>query len=119
MIRTSLKYKLALKLLPKTNLERNQLYRELNKLGYFWNSNDKQWIKANDEDVCLSDEIKIRLWCDAENVEKYTKDLRDALRCKGLICTEYSAPYICRPPNHNQSRVYLKFKRIDKELKNE
>jgi hypothetical protein len=109
MTRITLKYELAKRILPKINLDRDDLYLELNKLGYFWDTKIKQWVKTDSEKINTLENVRIRVWSKSEDIGKHTNNIIEALKIKGFTLLSESQEYVCRPPDHNQSRKYLEF----------
>lgn len=85
------------------------LYQSLQEIGYFWNSDRKEWehhaIEEADDPTPF---VLVRVWADAEIVEDVADDVTKGLkRLYNLV--ERSQPYPCRPPKQLESRVYLRF----------
>lgn len=89
--------------------EREELYQQLNKNSYFWNSEKKRWEEINTKANPPTELIKIRIWADARITEAVASELIEVLAKKGLRVMNQSKPYLCRPPEHLESRVYLEF----------
>ncbi len=83
------------------------LYAELAKRQYFWTPSEGRWIVALPKDAePASQVLRIRVWADKKIVERLANEL--AFKVNWLLL-EKSAVYLCRPPKHNDARVYLTF----------
>lgn len=114
MPRMTLKYKAALPLAHRLEVaadgDQNDLYRELERLNWHWNSDTGQWEQWADQPADDPTEfISIRVWADAEIIPEAVEAVVHGLQSAGLRLVEQSPPYPCRPPKHLEARVYLKF----------
>jgi hypothetical protein len=110
--RISEKYRKALQIghpLKIMTKDREELYQQLNSNSYFWNSEKKKWEKISIEANPPTELIKIRIWADARITETVASELIEALAKKGLRKMNCSKPYLCRPPEHLESRMYIEF----------
>lgn len=88
---------------------RDQLYDLLQKHGFFWNSDLKDWEEFDPADADQPTPlINIRVWADGDIVEDVTGNLVRKVNPLWTL-VEQSKPYPCRPPKQLESRVYLKF----------
>jgi ribonuclease HII len=111
-MRITEKYRKAAKIAQSLNLtteDREELYQQLNNNSYFWNSEKKKWEKIKTVANPPTELIKIRIWADARITEAVASELIEALAKKGLRVMNCSKPYLCRPPEHLESRIYLEF----------
>jgi len=111
-MRITEKYRKALQIghpLKITTKEREELYQQLNRNSYFWNSDKRKWEKISTAANPPTELIKIRIWADARITESVASELIEGLAKKGLRVMNCSKPYLCRPPEHSESRMYLEF----------
>lgn len=101
------KYSKATSLLKFPHSNQEQLYSELNRLGWWWDSKIKEWKRDDRIANAATDVIKLRVWASSQKVEQVTQLLIESLDDIGLELIEKSAPYQCRPPQQNDSRIYL------------
>lgn len=97
--------------LPHTSQE--QLYQELNRLGFFWNQKAQIWERNDRLAEPPSGILKIRVTTASNKIEQLADIAIEAMQQYGLNLLERSQPYICRPPKQAESRIYLSF--IDDE----
>ena len=91
-------------------LNQEDLYLACNMRGYFWGAKEGIWAKSDAEKAePPSNDIRIRIWTDAEIVEDIAGDVEAALARYGLRLLERSRVYPCRPPKQLDGRVYLAF----------
>lgn len=114
MPRMTKKYSSALALVHRLGLtgdiDQENLYFDFANLGWHWNSQTRQWEQWDDEPADEpTDLVMIRLWAASEIVPELAEDVIRQMRHIGLRLLEASAPYPCRPPKQQESRVYLKF----------
>lgn len=101
------KYSKACEILTINHTTQEQLYQELNRLGWFWDSKKQQWIRDDRIAEPASNLIKIRLWANKDKVEQLSEILQEALAPYGIKVLEKSEPYLCRPPQQNDARIYI------------
>lgn len=109
-MRQTEKYKKAGRVLTFPHTSQDQLYQELNRLGWWWNSKKQEWER--DETLGASEPsklIKIRIWTDSTKVQQIADLFIESLESLGFKIQEKSDPYVCRPPQQNDSRIYLTF----------
>lgn len=89
------------------------LYRKLNDLGVFWDSKLGEWIEFMIEPAnAPTPLIRVRVWgATGVALDTAVKMVKGAFG-NGFECVNHSMPYVCRPPQQLESRVYLEFKRI-------
>ena len=107
------KYTGATEILTFPHSSQDELYTELNRLGWYWSSKKSQW-ERDDRQAIDNNLVKIRVWAKKEIVEELAQHFIESGVDRGLKFIEKSAPYPCRPPNQLESRVYLTFQ--DEEL---
>ncbi len=88
----------------------DDIYQNLEKNNYFWDSDDGEWIQGQAPDL-PTNLIKIRIWADGEKIKQDCDKLLHALANQGFVLEERSEPYACRPPKQLESRIYLTFSR--------
>lgn len=96
---------------PHTNQE--QLYQELNRLGWYWNAKKKKWERDDTPAQEASKLIKVRIMASAKKVEQAAELFIEGIEGSGLRLLEKSQQYPCRPPNQNDARIYLTFEDIE------
>ncbi|MEH2236013.1 MAG: hypothetical protein V7K30_07075 [Nostoc sp.] len=85
---------------------------ELNRLGWYWNSQNKEWERDDTPAKLATQLIRVRVWAATDKVEQAAELFLEKAEDNGLRLIEKSAPYINRPPNQNDSRIYLTFEDI-------
>jgi hypothetical protein len=112
------KYVAALKVAARLKipeLEKAELlYEDLNAKNYFWNADKKKWLPGA-APVPATELIRVRTWAETSRVESIADSVVFGLVEAGFILLEKSKPYMCRPPNQNESRVYLTFREATNE----
>lgn len=111
-MRITEKYRKAIQIRHRLKIrteDREELYQQLNKNSYFWNSERKKWEKISTAANPPTELIKVRIWADARITETVASKLIEALAKKGLRKMNCSKPYLCRPPEHLESRMYIEF----------
>ncbi len=107
------KYSQASKVLTFPHSSQDELYSELNRLGWFWDSKVKKWERDDRPALEESKLIKIRILASARKVEQAAELLIENSRNMGLGLLEKSEMYPCRPPNQNDARIYLSFVEVE------
>lgn len=102
------KYLGATEILTFPHSTQDELYAELNRLGWYWKSKNGKW-ERDDREPIVNDLVKIRVWARTEIVEEVAEHFVEAAEERGLRFIEKSRPYQCRPPSQLESRVYLTF----------
>lgn len=94
----------------KDTNNQEQLYDLLQKNGYFWNSNSKEWEY---HDAAKADPptplVMVRVWADLEHVDGYAQQVAEECEANIGPLVEKSKVYPNRPPKQLEGRVYLKF----------
>jgi hypothetical protein len=85
------------------------LYQDLNEKNYFWDSDKQKWLPGG-EAVPASELIRIRVWAESGAVDALANRVVRGLVDEGFVLLEKSKPYMCHPPNQNESRIYLTFR---------
>ncbi len=107
------KYRKACEVLTYPHTNQDELYSELNRLGWYWNSENKQWIRDLTPPNPTTNLIRVRVWAAKEKVSNAAELFIENAETNGLRLLEKSEPYPCRPPNQNESRIYLTFEDMD------
>jgi hypothetical protein len=107
-MRQTKKYTRACDILKFPHQTQEQLYSEMNRLGWWWDSKKQAWerndsLKSNK----ASDLIRVRVWADNQRISQIADLIQEGLEGSGFKVQERSEPYINRPPNNNESRIYL------------
>ena len=108
-MRQTEKYRKACEILTFPHSTQDQLYSELNRLGFFWNSKQKSWDRDDRLAQPLSGIFRIRVLCDSNKVKDFAAIVSEAIEGYGFNLVETSQPYLCRPPKQNEARIYLSF----------
>lgn len=109
------KYTGAIDILTHPHETQDELYSELNRLGWYWDSKQQRWVRDGrvaDPETKL---IRIRVLSGTSQVQNVADNVIEAMQERGLRLLEKSPPYPCRPPQQNDSRVYLTFEDIGAE----
>jgi hypothetical protein len=108
-MRLTKKYIKATDLLTFPHKNQEQLYDELNRLGYYWDALGKKWVR----DERLADPpkqtIDIRVWADQDFTEEHADVIVQLFSQNGYKLLNKSKSYPCRPPKQKESRIYLSF----------
>jgi hypothetical protein len=107
------KYSKACQLLTFSHDSQEQLYAELNRLGWYWQPVKKEWERDDTPAKEATKLIKVRVWADATKVENAVDLFTENVETMGLKLLERSNPYPCRPPNQKESRIYLTFEDVE------
>ena len=102
------KYLGACEILTFPHPTQDELYAELNRLGWYWKSKSGKW-ERDDRPPIVNSLIEIRVWAKKEVVEDVAQHFAEAAEEMGLNFIEKSDPYPCRPPHQLESRIYLTF----------
>ena len=62
--------------------------------------------------------IKVRLIADKNNINSIAEKTINTMAVAGFKFIEKSKKYPCRPPNENESRIYLTFENTDPNQNN-
>lgn len=107
-MRKTRKYNSALEILKNfPHNTQDELYKKLNRLGYFWDAKNRQWIRDDRLAEPAMEGLKIRLWASNEEINEYAELIQQLLIENGYRIVDTSEPYPCRPPKQNESRIYL------------
>ncbi|MDJ0509259.1 MAG: hypothetical protein QNJ64_08410 [Crocosphaera sp.] len=106
-MRQTQKYVKATQILTTNHSSQEQLYQELNRLGWWWNAKLKEWERNEQLAEPPMEGLKMRLWGNNEEIEDYADLIIQLLRENGYSIVDKSQPYLCRPPQQNKSRIYL------------
>ncbi len=107
------KYSSATKIITYPHTNQDELYQELNRLGWWWNSGKKKWERDDTPAKVGTNLIRIRVMAANDKVSEIAQHLIESSSDMGLRLVEESKPYPCRPPLQNESRVYLCFEDIE------
>lgn len=111
------KYSKACEIATLSHENQESLYKQLNELGFFWNSKIQQWQRDDRLADPPSNLIRIRVWATGDKVEQAADILIESARAYGLELQEKSEPYPCRPPKQKDSRIYLVFSELLGDVK--
>jgi hypothetical protein len=103
------KYSGACSILTFPHTSQDELYQELNRLGWWWDAKVKKWARDDTPAREASNLIRIRVMASADKVSELAQHFIEASSDMELRLIEQSQPYPCRPPNQNESRIYLTF----------
>lgn len=106
------KYQSALDILTFPHNIQDELYSELNRLGWFWNPKTQKWERDDSLPNPASELIRIRIWADSSKVADVADLCIEGMEEKGFSLIEKSTPYQCRPPKQLESRIYLTFRSV-------
>lgn len=115
-MRQTQKYTKACEIATVNHETQESLYKQLNELGFFWNSKIQQWERDDRLADPPSDLIRIRVWAAGDKVEQAANILIESVGQYGLKLQEKSQSYPCRPPKQADSRIYLTFTDEEKGL---
>jgi hypothetical protein len=104
------KYSLALETLknfPHSNQE--ELYSELNRLGFYWDSKKLQWVRDETAADPATPLIRVRIWAATDEVRFHAEIFKNYALRAGYTIVDETEPYACRPPKQLESRIYLTF----------
>lgn len=86
------------------------LYLQLNELGYFWDSEEQDWVKSAEPANPPSTVVRVRVWAAGDRVEEEARRIAEIfVEAHDYQLVEKSQQYPCRPPNQKDSRIYLTF----------
>ena len=103
------KYSKACEIATLNHETQESLYKQLNQLGFFWDSKFQEWERDNRLADPPSDLIRVRVWAATDKVEQAASILIESAQQYGLKLQEKTEPYQCRPPKQKDSRIYLTF----------
>ncbi|MDZ8227540.1 hypothetical protein [Nostoc sp. ChiVER01] len=106
------KYSKACQILTFPHKTQDELYTELNRLGWYWNSQKKEWARDDTPAKQATQLIRVRVWAATNKVEQAAELFLENAEENGLRLIEKSPPYVNRPPNQNDSRIYLTFEDV-------
>ncbi len=106
------KYSKACQILTFPHKTQEDLYSELNRLGWYWKSQKQEWIRDDTPANEATNLVRVRVWTATAKVEQAAELFAEDAEAKGLRLIEKSRPYANRPPNQNDSRIYLTFEDI-------
>lgn len=116
-VKQTKKYKTACEIATLNHQTQEELYSQLNQLGFYWESKKQRWERNDQLADKPSEVIRVRVWADTKKVEQAAAAVVEAMEADyGLKLLERSAPYSCRPPKQNDSRIYLTFVEVDEEI---
>ncbi len=113
LMKRTAKYSKACARLTFPHNTQEELYRELNRISYYWQPKSQDWVRDYTPANAATNLVKIRVWASSDKVNQAVELLLEGLSDSGLKLVEQSEPYPCRPPQQNDSRIYLTF--IDEE----
>ncbi|PHJ55764.1 hypothetical protein VF14_33550 [Nostoc linckia z18] len=107
------KYSKACQILTFPHQIQDELYAELNRLGWYWQAAKKEWERDDTPAKEATKLIRVRVWAAREIVENAADLFAENVEGMGLKLLERSNPYPCRPPNQLESRIYLTFEDLE------
>lgn len=88
--------------------DQEQDYRKLSELGYQWDSTKGKWVRLDSQPAKPASQVtRVRVWAASHDVQRAADDVLSAMQARGYQLVEVSTPYPCRPPQQNDSRVYI------------
>jgi hypothetical protein len=103
------KYSQACQILTFPHINQDELYEELNRLGWYWQPKNKKWERDDTPAREATDLIRVRVMAVSAKIDEVAQHFAEASSNIGLRLVEQSQAYPCRPPNQNESRIYLTF----------
>jgi len=107
------KYAGACEILTYPHSTQENLYQELNRLGFYWQPKKQKWVRDDTPAREVSKQIKVRILASSDLVEQAAELIVEQAESVGMKFIEKSEAYPCRPPNQNESRIYLVFENIE------
>jgi len=87
-----------------------ELYAAIEAAGYMWDSEKGQWLDLTKMPAQpASKQIMVRVWTDKDKVGAVTQHLIEKMMPAYELLTPTSKIYPCRPPQHNDGRIYMAF----------
>jgi hypothetical protein len=109
------KYTTACEIATLNHTTQDDLYSHLNHLGFWWDAQKQIWERNDQLAEPPSKLIKIRVWTATDQVEAVAASIIEAMATYNIHFLEGSRPFQCRPPQQNDSRIYLMFADRDSE----
>lgn len=106
------KYSGACNILTYPHSNQEELYQELNRLGWWWDAKKKTWIRDDTPAREATNLIRVRVMASNKKVAEAAQHSVEASGDTGLNLIEQSEPYPCRPPLQLESRIYLTFEEV-------
>ena len=103
------KYSKACEIATLNHESQESLYKQLNELGFFWDSKLQKWERDDRIADPPTDLIRVRVWAATDRVEQAARCFIESAQEYGLKFQEQSGIYQNRPPKQNESRIYLTF----------
>lgn len=103
------KYRGACEIMTFPHSTQDELYQELNRLGWFWDSKLGRWERDDRIPEDATTLIYIRVMTGKNCVDHAAEVITEAVGQYGLKRVAKSEAYICRPPKQNDARIYLQF----------
>ena len=112
MPKKTAKYKAALEQLARLNIKASSNqetdYRKLAEKGYQWDCRAGEWLCLDSLPAKpATDLTRVRVWAARDSVQHCAEQVLQSLTQAGFQLIEMSEPYPCRPPQQNESRIYL------------
>ena len=106
------KYTGATEILTFPHSSQDELYTELNRLGWYWSSKKSQW-ERDDRQAIDNNLVKIRVWAKKEIVEELAQHFIESGVDRGLKFIEKSEKYVSKNKDDIQATQQLnKFKAL-------
>jgi hypothetical protein len=108
------KYSQACHILSFPHTCQDELYSELNRLGWWWQPKLKKWERDDTPARETTNLIRIRVMASNQKVAEVAQHFIESATDMGLKLIDQSEPYPCRPPNQLESRIYLTFEDVER-----
>jgi hypothetical protein len=106
------KYSKACEKLTFPHSTQDELYAELNRLGWYWQASQKEWVRDDRIPNEATKLVKVRVWADSKKVADAAALIIESVESNGLRLLQKSPPYSCRPPQQLEGRIYLEFEEV-------
>lgn len=88
----------------------DELYAAIEAAGYMWNSELGRWQDlAAIPALAASKQVLVRVWTDKDKVGGVAQHLIERMMPDYELLNPTSKIYPCRPPQHNDGRIYMAF----------
>ena len=96
------------------------VYQKLMEHSVFWDSKVSKWVEfAKEPANAPTPLIRVRVWgATGATLDEAVSMVKGAF-ANGFDVVNQSLPYVCRPPQQLESRVYLEFRRTQAMTKDE
>lgn len=91
-----------------TNADSETLYKELAKLGFYWDSAKGLWAEIPaPKPIDANGVVKIRLSCHSDEIQAFTTKITETVKQAGFRVIDCSEPYRNTRKATHESRVYM------------